>query len=149
MKPICVLEVVNLGFDNGLTFIWRRGITWANDELFLIGSLGTYFGEILVEIQTLPQKKMPLKKTCKMSAMLCSSGVTRGILCSSWQFFIKLSLPQQHCIILLEMWTGPVQFSWIIFRALCHTQNRHFCIRQHWCWRTFRLRFPNTNHLSI
>ena len=50
-----------IGSDNGLVPVKRQAIIWTNDGLLSIGTLGTNFSEILIEIQTYPFKKMHLK----------------------------------------------------------------------------------------
>ena len=47
--------------DNGLSPGRRQAIIWPNAGILLIGPLGTYFSEILIEIHTFSFKKMYLK----------------------------------------------------------------------------------------
>ena len=47
--------------DNGLSPRRRQAIIWINAWVLLIGPLGTNFSEMLIEIYTLPPKKMHLK----------------------------------------------------------------------------------------
>ena len=58
---ICVGNLTIIGPDNGLSPGRRQAITWTNDGKLLIGTLGTNFSEILIEIPTFLSKKMRLK----------------------------------------------------------------------------------------
>ena len=61
MTHICVSKLTIIGSDNGLSPDRRQAIIWTNDGLLLIGSLGTNFSEISIEILTFSLKKMRLK----------------------------------------------------------------------------------------
>ena len=58
---ICVSNLAITGSDNGLSPGRRQAIIWTNAGILLIGTLGTNFSEILIEINTFLFKKMPLK----------------------------------------------------------------------------------------
>ena len=58
---ICVSKLTIIGSDNGLSPDRRQAIIWTNAGLLLIGSLGTNFSEILIEILAISFKKMRLK----------------------------------------------------------------------------------------
>ena len=58
---ICISKLTIIGSDNGLLPGRRQAIIWTNGGILLIGSLGTNFSEILIEIQTFSFKKMQLK----------------------------------------------------------------------------------------
>ena len=58
---ICVSKLTIIGSDNGLLPGRRQAIIWTNAGIFLIGSLGIDFSEILIAIQTFSFKKMHLK----------------------------------------------------------------------------------------
>ena len=58
---IGVSKLTIIGSDNGLSPGWRQVIISTNTGLFLIGTLGTHFSEILGEIHTFSFKKMHLK----------------------------------------------------------------------------------------
>ena len=58
---ICVSKLTIFGSDNGLSPGRRQAIIWTNAGILLIGSLGTNFSEILIEILTFSIKKMHLK----------------------------------------------------------------------------------------
>ena len=58
---ICVGNLTIIGSDNGLSPGRRQAIFWTNAGLLLIGSLGTNFSEILIEIHIFSFKKMHLK----------------------------------------------------------------------------------------
>ena len=50
----------SIGSDSGLSPEWCQAIIRTNAKLLSIGTLGTIFSEILIEIQTFSFKKMPL-----------------------------------------------------------------------------------------
>ena len=50
-----------IGSDNGLSPGRRQAIIWTNAGILLIGTLGTNFSEILIEIWIFSLKKMCLK----------------------------------------------------------------------------------------
>ena len=57
---ICVNKLTITGSDNGLSPGRRQAIIWTNAGILLIGSLGTKFNEILIEMHTFLFKKMYL-----------------------------------------------------------------------------------------
>ena len=57
---ICVGKLTTIGSDNALLPGWRQAIIWTNAGILLIGTLGTNFSEILIEIHPLSVKKMGL-----------------------------------------------------------------------------------------
>ena len=58
---ICVGKLIIIGSDNGLSPGWRQAIIWTKAGIWLMGSLGTNFSEILIKIHTFSFKKMHLK----------------------------------------------------------------------------------------
>ena len=58
---ICVINLIIIGSDNGLSPGRRQAIIWTNAGILLIGRLGTNFSEILIGIHTISFKKMHLK----------------------------------------------------------------------------------------
>ena len=58
---ICVIEIIIIGSDNGLSPGRRQAIIWTNAGILLIRPLGTNFSEILGEIHTVSFNKMHLK----------------------------------------------------------------------------------------
>ena len=58
---ICVGRITISGSDNGLSPGRRQAIIWTNAAILSIGSLGTNFSEISIEIHTFSLKKMHLK----------------------------------------------------------------------------------------
>ena len=58
---ICVNKLTVIGSDNGLSPGWRQAIIWTNAGILLIGTLGTNFSEILIEIRPFLFKKMHLE----------------------------------------------------------------------------------------
>ena len=61
MTHICVSKLTITGSNNGLSPNWRQAIIWTNDGILLIGTLGTNFSEIFIEILAFSFKKMRLK----------------------------------------------------------------------------------------
>ena len=57
---ICVSKQTIIGSDNGLAPGRRQAIIWTNAGILSIGTLGTNFSEILIEIQIFSFKKMGL-----------------------------------------------------------------------------------------
>ena len=58
---MCVSKQTIIDSDNGLSPGRRQAIIWTNAGILLIGTLGTNFSEILIEISTFLFKKMRLK----------------------------------------------------------------------------------------
>ena len=58
---ICVGNLTIIDSDNGLSPGRRQAITWTNVGILLIGTLGTNFSEMLIEIHTFSFKKTNLK----------------------------------------------------------------------------------------
>ena len=58
---ICVGKLTIIGSDSGLSPGRRQAIIWTSAGIVLIGSLGTNFSEIVIEIITFSFKKMRLK----------------------------------------------------------------------------------------
>ena len=58
---ICVSQLTIIGPDNGLSPARSQAITWTNVGILLIGSLGTNFSEMLIEIHTFSFKNIHLK----------------------------------------------------------------------------------------
>ena len=57
---ICVGNLIIIGSDNGLSPGRRQAITWITVGILLIGTLGTKFSEMLIEIHTLSFKEIHL-----------------------------------------------------------------------------------------
>ena len=57
----CLSNLTIIVSDNGLVPTRRQVFIWSNDGILLIGSLGTIFSEILIEIHTFSFKKIHLK----------------------------------------------------------------------------------------
>ena len=74
---ICFGKLTIISSDNGLALKRRQAIIWTNDGILLIGTLGTDFSEILIEIQTSSLKKIRLKMS---SAECCSFRVGLNVL---------------------------------------------------------------------
>ena len=61
VTQICVSKFTIIGSDSGLSPIRRQSIIWINAGILLIGTLGTNFSEILIQIHPFSNKKMHLK----------------------------------------------------------------------------------------
>ena len=72
---ICVRKLIIIGSDNGLSPGRCQAIIWNNDEILLIGPLGTNFDEISIEIYTFLFKKVHLK----ISSEICSHFVSASM----------------------------------------------------------------------
>ena len=71
MTQICVSKLAIIGSDNGLSPGRRQAIIWINAGILLIGSLGTNFSEILMEIYKFSFKKMHLKMSSGKWRLSC------------------------------------------------------------------------------
>ena len=71
MTHICAGNVTIIGSDNGLSPGRRQAIIRTNAGILLIGSLGTNFSEILIEIQTFSLKKIRLKMSSAKCLPFC------------------------------------------------------------------------------
>ena len=71
MTHICVNKLTIIGSDNGFSPDRRQAIIWTNAGILLIGTLGTTFGEILIEILTFSFKKMRLKVSSAKRRPFC------------------------------------------------------------------------------
>ena len=61
VTQICVSKQTIIGSDNGLSPGRRQAIIWTNAGILLIGTFGTNFSEILIDIRIFSFKKMGLK----------------------------------------------------------------------------------------
>ena len=68
---IYVSKLTITGSDNGLSPGRPQTIIWVNDEILLIGSLGTNFCEVLIEIYAFSFKKIYLKMAAILSRPQC------------------------------------------------------------------------------
>ena len=67
---ICLGELTIIGSDNGLSSGWHQAIIWTSAGILLVGPLETNLSEIWIEIQTFLFKKMHLKMSKKIAAIL-------------------------------------------------------------------------------
>ena len=70
---ICISKLAIISSDNGLSPGRRQAIIWTNAGILLIGSLGTNFSEILIEIQVFSFNKMHLNITSVKWRPFCLS----------------------------------------------------------------------------
>ena len=68
---ICVSKQTIIGSDNGLSPGRRQAIIWTNAGILLIGSLGTNFSEISIEIRIFSFKKVGLKVSSAKRRPFC------------------------------------------------------------------------------
>ena len=73
MTHICVVNLIIIGSDNGLSPDRRQAIILTNAGILLIGTLGTNFSEILIEIHTFSFKKMRFKMLATKWRPFCLS----------------------------------------------------------------------------
>ena len=74
---LCIYASVNrvrIGWDNGLSPIWRQAIVWTNAGLLSIWPLGTNFGEILIKMQNFSFMKMNMKISSAKRRPFCPGG---------------------------------------------------------------------------
>ena len=71
---ICVTERGSIGSGNGLSHDRHQAITWTNAVLSIIGSLGTNFSDIWIEIHNFLFTKMHLKMSSAKWRPICSGG---------------------------------------------------------------------------
>ena len=64
MTHVCVSKLTIIGSDNGLSLGRQETIIWTNDGILLIGTLGTNFSEILIEIHTFIQENVFENMVC-------------------------------------------------------------------------------------
>ena len=109
---ICVNKLTIIGSDNGLSPDRRQAIIWTNAGLLLIGPLGTYFSEILIEILTFSFKKMRLKVSSAkwrpfclglnvLTLFLLFALSIRCLMCVALRDSHTLILAETHRIVLL------------------------------------------------
>ena len=68
---ICIGNLTIIVSDNGLSPYRRQAIIWTNAGILLIGPIGTYFSEILIEILTFSFKKMRLNVSSAKRRPFC------------------------------------------------------------------------------
>ena len=68
---ICTSKLTIMGSDNGLSPGRRQALIWTNAGLLSIGTAGTNFSEILVEIQTVFFKNIYLKISSRIWQLFC------------------------------------------------------------------------------
>ena len=73
MTHISVRKQTIIGSGNGLSPGRRQAIIWTNAAILLIGTIGTNFSEILIEIHQFSFKKMHLKMSSGKQRSFCLS----------------------------------------------------------------------------
>ena len=85
---ICVSNQNIIGSDNGR----RQTIIWTDDGMLLIGTLGTNFSEMLIDILLLSFKKMRLKVSSAKWRPFCLGHNVFSEVLSPWLRFPKIAL---------------------------------------------------------
>ena len=86
---ICVIKLNLIGSDNGLSPGRCQAIIWTNDGILLIGSLGTNFSDILIEIDTFSFKKIAFENVLwKMATILSRPQCVKPVMV--WSSFFKV-----------------------------------------------------------
>ena len=114
---ICVGTLTIIASDNGLSPGRRQAIIWTNAGILLIGSSGTNFSEILIEIYTFSFKKMRLKGSSGKWWPFCL-----GLNVLKWHWNQKRSvLPPWHFSspVLMSHWEHLLPFDDAIHPGLC------------------------------
>ena len=75
IKHICISKLTIIGLDNGLSPGRRQAIIPTNAGILLIGSLGTNFSEILIEICKFSFKKMHFKLSSEFGGHFVSASI--------------------------------------------------------------------------
>ena len=68
---ICVSKLTIIGSDHGLSPGRRQAMIWTNAGILLIGTSGTNFSEIFIEIHTFSFKKIHLKMSFRKWCPFC------------------------------------------------------------------------------
>ena len=102
---ICVSKQTIIGSDNGLSPGRRQAIIWTNAGLLLIGTLGTNFSEILIEIGIFSFKKMGLKVSSAKWRPFCLSLNVLKLLRLGKPITTKRNAPKQLWLLLLRKLT--------------------------------------------
>ena len=86
---ICVSEIITIGSDNGLSPSRPQAIIWTDAGILLIGLLGIFFSESLIEIHIFSFNKMHLKMASakwrlfglnlNVLSWLCPSAILQGL----------------------------------------------------------------------
>ena len=106
---IWVIKLTIIVSDNGLAPGWRQAIIWINAEMFLIGSMGTNFSKIFIEIYSLSFKKMHLKMPSGEWRPFCLSF---NVLMQCFGVFLRCGLNKQ-------LW--GLQTLFVLIKHTCRT----------------------------
>ena len=86
---ICVGKLTINNSDNGLSPERRQTIIWTNAGILLIGTLGTNFSDIIIEIQTFSLKKYVWK--CRLRNVVHFVPTSQCVKMLTWLFAIALN----------------------------------------------------------
>ena len=123
MTHICVSDLTNIGSDNGLSPGRRQAITWTNDGILLIRTLGTNFSEILSETHSFSFWKMHLKMSSAKWRLFCLGLNELTIVCWQLQLGRRLGAFQIPTILWCHSRPSPLSVTvtvafWNIFNGL-------------------------------
>ena len=111
---ICISKLTIIDSDNGLSPGGCQAITWTSARIVLIGPLGTYFSDILVEIYTFSFKKMHLKMLSGKWQPFCLSlnvkSQPKFIHFHSWKCIWKCRLENGGHFVSASMWLLSISY---------------------------------------
>ena len=124
----CVSKQTIIGSDNGLSPGRRPAIIWTNAGILLIGTLGTNFSEILIEIRIFSFKKMGLKvSSAKWRPFCLGLNVLKASYgCLSWVVGGKMTTRYRECTVCITLSEWPylcscitkTKYTIVIFREI-------------------------------
>ena len=107
---ICVVKLIMIGSDNGLSPGWRQAIIWTNTGILLIWPWGTSFSEILIGIHTFSFKKIHLKMSSAKMASILSRPQCVKVSITSYNISQQIFKCAVHCCTLLWFIILPIIF---------------------------------------
>ena len=114
---ICICNLTIIGSDNGLSPGRRKAIIWTNVGILIIGSLGTHFSEILIEIHRFYSRKCIWICRLRMAAIFsqprCVKDATSSIPIIRFHAITGLIWPFTHLYFIFmghdSLWVKLVQ----------------------------------------
>ena len=144
---ICVGNLTIIGSDIGLSPGRRQTITFTNVGILLIGPLGTYFSEMLIEIHSFSFKKIPLKMASAKWRPFClcldvlkiSFGTLAAVICpvgiqsdprsfEIWTLFFYWYAPHANCVQVKALISSLLNLGY--FRKKCKWFSLSFTMKQ-------------------
>ena len=124
---ICVSKLTIIGSDNCLSPSQHQAIIWTNAGILLIGTLGTNFSEILIEIRPFSFKKMHFKMSSRKWQPFCLS---LNVIYRDSQTEYRTEQIQGRALLLCTTWelvyTGLYCTMWGYNNHLQSTVGRHW-----------------------